>query len=124
MACGVTDIGHQDNETKNFQSIFQKSVAGIIDDLQREIIEFKKETVNNIEVKLTHKFSRYENEAQQITEKLTANVDRASQSERGNKNIVFGVPLEASDSKVTVLDRVSYDKKSVEDLPKKLESRH
>ena len=91
VACRAKVIGHQNNETESLHN-FQQSVAGIRDDLQKEITEFKSEMLNNIEeIKLTLKNSRYENEPQKITEKLRVNADLTSQSERENKIIVFGV---------------------------------
>ena len=117
VACRANFIGHQNNEIEKLQNNFQQSVAGIRDDLQKEITEFKSEMFNNIEqTELTLKNSRYENEPQKITENLRANADLTSQSERENKIIVFGVPLKTSDTMITVLDRISHDKKSVEKL--------
>ena len=73
VACRAKVIGHQNNETESLHN-FQQSVAGIRDDLQKEITEFKSEMLNNIEeIKLTLKNSRYENEPQKITEKLRVN---------------------------------------------------
>ena len=113
-------IGHQNNESESLHN-FQQSVAGIRDDLQKEITEFKSEMLNNIEeIKLPLKNSRYENEPQRITEKLRVNADLTSQSERENKIIVFGVPEKTNDTLVTVLDRISHDKKSVEELARKV----
>ena len=86
VACRAKVIGHQNNETESLHN-FQQSVAGIRDDLQKEITEFKSEMLNNIEeIKLTLKNSRYENEPQKITEKLRVNADLTSQSERENKS--------------------------------------
>ena len=121
VACRANVIGHQNNEIENLQNSFQQSVAGIRDDLQNEITDFKSEMLNNIEeIKLTLKFSRYENEPQKLTENLRANADLTSQSERENKIIVFRVPEKTSDTMITVLDRISHDKKSVEELARKI----
>ena len=125
VACRANVIGHQNNEIENLQNNFQQSVAGIRDDLQKEITEFKSEMLNNIEeIKLTLQNSRYENEPQKLTENLRANADLTSQSERENKIKVLGIPEKTSDTMITVLDRISHDKKSVEELARKLESRH
>ena len=122
VACRANVIGYQNNEIENLQNNFQQSVAGIRDDLQKEITEFKSEILNNIEeIKLTLKSSRYENELQKLTENLRANADLTSQSERENKIIVFGVSEKTSDTMITVLDRISHDKKkSVEELARKI----
>ena len=114
--CRANVIGHQNNEIENKQNNFQQSVAGITDDLQKEITEFE----SNIEIKLTFKNSRYENEPQKITENLRANADLTSQSEQENKIIVFGVPKKTSDTMIAALDRISHDKKSVEELARKV----
>ena len=47
VAIRVNVIGHQNNEVENWQSNFQPSVAGIRDDLQKEITEFKSGMLNN-----------------------------------------------------------------------------
>ena len=121
VACRANVIGHQNNEIEKLQNNFQQSVAGIRDDLQNEITENKGEMLNNIEeIKLTLKNSRYQNETQKITENLRANADLTSQSEREIKIIVFGVPEKTSDTMITVLDRISHDKKSVEELARKV----
>ena len=121
VACRANVIVHQNNEIENLQNNFQQSVAGIRDDLQKENTEFKSEMLNNIEeIKLTLKNSRYENEPQKLTENLRANADLTSQSERENKIIVFEVPEKTSDTMITVLDRISHDKKPVEELARKI----
>ena len=121
VACRADVIGHQNNEMKYLQNNFQQSVAGIREDLQKEITAFKSEMLNNIEeIKLTLKNSRYENEPPKLAENLRANADLTSQSERENKIIVFGVPEKTSDTMITVLDRISHDKKSVEELAQKI----
>ena len=66
------------------------------------------------------KNSRYENEPQKLTENLRANADLTSESERENKIIVFGVPEKTSDTMITVLDRISHDEKSVDELARKI----
>ena len=77
--------------------------------------------LNNLEeIKLTLKNLQYAYDPQKITEKLRSNADLTSQSERENKIIVFGVPENTSDTMVTVLDRISHDKKSVEELARKV----
>ena len=120
IACRANVIGNQNHEIENLQNNFQQSVAGIRDDLQKEITEFKSEMLNNIEeIKLTLKNSRYENEPQKLTENLRAKADLTSQSERENKIIVFGVSEKTSDTMITVLDRISHDKKSVKELSRK-----
>ena len=43
VACRSNVIGDQNNEIENVQNIFQQSVAGIRDDSQKAIIEFKSE---------------------------------------------------------------------------------
>ena len=120
VACRANVIGHQNNEMENLQNNFQQSVAGIRDDLQKEITEFKSEMLNIEEIKLTPKNSRNENEPQKLTENLIANADLTSQSERDNKIIVFGVPEKTSDTMITASDRISHDKKSVEELAQKI----
>ena len=77
--------------------------------------------LNNLEeIKLTLKNLQYAYDPQKITEKLRSNADLTSQSERENEIIVFGVPENTSDTMVTVLDRISHDKKSVEELARKV----
>ena len=77
--------------------------------------------LNNIEeIKLTLKNSRYEIELQKLTENLRANADLTSQSEQENKIVVFGVLEKTGDTMITVLDRISHDKKSVEELARKI----
>ena len=86
MACRANVIGHQNNE--KLQNNFQQSVAGIRDDLQKEITEVKSKMLNNIEeIKTTLK--KHENEPQKITENSIANASLTDKSERENKIIVI-----------------------------------
>ena len=121
VACRADVIGQQNNEIEYLQKNFQQSVAGIREDLRKEITAFKSEMLNNIEeIKLTLKNSLYEIEPPKLAENLRANADLTSQSERENEIIVFGVPEKTSDTMITVLDRISHDKKSVEELARKI----
>ena len=117
VACRANGISHQNNEIENLQNNFPQSVAGIRDDLQKEITEIKSEMLNNIdEIKLTLKKSRNENKPQKLTENLRANADLTSQSEGENKIIVFGVPEKTSDTMITVLHRISHCTESVKKI--------
>ena len=125
VAVRANVIGHQNNEMEYLQNDSHQSVAGVRDDLQKEITEFKNKKLNNKEeIKLTLKNSRYEKEPQKITENSRANADLTSQSEQENKIIVFGVPEKTSETMITVLDRISHDKISLKNLLEKLESKN
>ena len=67
---------------------------------------------------MTVKNSQYENEHQKITENLTAKTDLTSQPER-EKIIVFGVQEKTSNTMVTLLERISHDKKLDEEFARK-----
>ena len=87
VACRANVAGHQNNAIDNLPNNFQHSVAGIRDDLQKDISDFKSEMFNNTEeIKLRLKNSRYENEPQKITENLRANADLTRQSEEKNNS--------------------------------------
>ena len=121
VACRANVIGTHNNEIENLPKNFQQSVAGIRDDVRKEITDCKCEMLNIIEkINLTLENSRYANEPQKITENLRSIADLTNQSERKNKIIVFGVPEKTSDIMVTVLDRISHDKKTVEELARKV----
>ena len=68
VVCRANVTGHQNKAKENLPNNFQYSVAGIKDDLQKEITDFKSEMLNNTEeFKLRPKNSRYENEPQKLT---------------------------------------------------------